>query len=150
PRLPDQRARRRDRSRHLQARRDPRRAGAADLRTAGGDAARARRQEMTARARGAAALLCATLSAVVNFANPLHKAGAFDVFVNAGQRTLDGRPLYADSTTPNGVIGPPFQGLFFVPSGWIARLSPTAAKATWYVANLIALAGGIWLWAVAL
>jgi len=105
---------------------------------------------MTARARIAAALVCATLFALINFGNALHKGGDFDVFVDAGQRVLDGRPLYADSTPANGVIGPPFQGLFFVPSGWIARLNPAAAKVTWYVANLVALAAGIWLWSVAL
>ena len=103
-----------------------------------------------ARARIAAVLVGAALFTSINFGNALHKGGDFDVFVDAGQRVLDGRPLYAESTPANGVIGPPFQGLFFVPSGWIARRSPVLAKTTWYIANLVALAGGLWLWALAL
>jgi hypothetical protein len=96
------------------------------------------------------ALGCFLIFAAVSLGNALHKGGDFDVFVDAGQRVLDGHPLYVETTPTNGVIGPPFQGVFFVPSGWLARVSPVAAKVTWCVANLIALVAGFWLWALVL
>ncbi len=58
-------------------------------------------------------------------------------------------PLYVETTPSNGVIGPPFQGVFFAPSGWLARVSPALAKVTWCLLNLAALAAGCWLWGLA-
>jgi alpha-1,2-mannosyltransferase len=99
--------------------------------------------------RAALALLGGLAFATVSLGNALHKGGDFDVFVDAGQRVLDGRPLYTDTTPANGVIGPPFQGVFFAPSGWLARVSPALAKVTWCLVNLAALAAGCWLWRLA-
>lgn len=98
--------------------------------------------------RAGLALSAFVIFSVVSLGNALHKGGDFDVFVDAGQRVIDGRPLYVETTPTNGVIGPPFQGVFFVPSGWLARVSPAAAKVTWCVANLVALVAGFWLWAL--
>ena len=99
--------------------------------------------------RAALALLGCLAFATVSLGNALHKGGDFDVFVDAGQRVIDGRPLYVETTPSNGVIGPPFQGVFFAPSGWLARISPVLAKVTWCLLNLAALAAGCWLWRLA-
>jgi alpha-1,2-mannosyltransferase len=99
--------------------------------------------------RAALGLLGCLAFAAVSLGNALHKGGDFDVFVDAGQRVVDGRPLYTEATPANGVIGPPFQGVFFAPSGWLARVSPALAKVTWCLLNLAALAAGCWLWRAA-
>lgn len=84
--------------------------------------------------------------AIVNLGNALYKGGDFDVFLDAGQRVIDAEPLYDDSATGHGFIGPPFQAVFFVPNAWLAGYSLSAAKVSWYLLNLAALLAGAWLW----
>jgi alpha-1,2-mannosyltransferase len=86
--------------------------------------------------------------AAINAGNALHKGGDFDVFLQAGERVLERQPLYEDSGPDPGVIGPPFQGVFFVPFAVVGHHAPERAPAIlWYLLNLIALAAGVWWWA---
>lgn len=87
---------------------------------------------------------------LVNLGNALHKGGDFDVFLAAGERVLTRQPLYHDSSPGQGVIGPPAQGLLFVPFAGLARVHATGARVVWYFLNLGALVGGAWLWTRAL
>jgi hypothetical protein len=93
----------------------------------------------------AALAFCA--AAVVN---ALRKGGDFQWFVEAGRRTLAGLPLYAGSSAGYGVIGPPFQGVFFVPFAALDAWSPVAARLAWCAASLVFLYWGIRCWALAL
>jgi alpha-1,2-mannosyltransferase len=95
-------------------------------------------------------LAIVTLYALANTSNALHKGGDFDVFVDAGRAVRSAVPLYQDSAPGHGIIGPPFQGVFFVPAAWLADWSPAGAKLAWHAVGVLALAGGIWCWAVAL
>jgi alpha-1,2-mannosyltransferase len=104
---------------------------------------------MSRPARAAALVLVAAFAAV-NLGNALHKGGDFDLFLEAGRHVIDGRPLYEGSSPGSGVIGPPFQGIFFAPFAAIGRLSDPAAAILWYILNLAALAGGVLCWARAL
>ncbi|MEO7189793.1 MAG: glycosyltransferase 87 family protein [Vicinamibacterales bacterium] len=97
-----------------------------------------------------AALLCMfAVFGLVNAGNALHKGGDFDVFLESGARVMDRRPLYEGSSPGSGVIGPPFQAVFFVPSATLAAHSLAAARLSWYLANLAALIAGMWFWAEA-
>jgi len=84
--------------------------------------------------------------AAINAGNALHKGGDFDVFVQSGQRVLERQPLYEGSGPGSGVIGPPFQGVFFVPFAAIGHAPEWVAALLWYLFNLIALAAGVWWW----
>jgi len=84
--------------------------------------------------------------AAINVGNALHKGGDFDVFLQAGQRVMEGQPLYEGSGPGAGVIGPPFQGVFFVPFAAIGHVPERAPAVLWYFLNLIALGAGVWWW----
>ena len=84
--------------------------------------------------------------AAVNGGNALHKGGDFAVFLESGQRVLEGEPLYEGSAPGSGVIGPPFQGVFFVPFAVVGHAAGRAPAVLWYFLNLIALAAGVWWW----
>lgn len=93
-------------------------------------------------------VLVAIVFAALNAGNALHKGGDFGVFLQAGQRVMERQPLYEDSDPGPGVIGPPFQGVFFVPFAVVGRHAPERAPAIlWYLLNLVALAAGVWWWA---
>jgi alpha-1,2-mannosyltransferase len=85
--------------------------------------------------------------AAINVGNALHKGGDFDVFLQAGQRVMDRQPLYEGSGPGAGVIGPPFQGVFFVPFAAVGHAPERVPAVLWYLLNLIALAAGVWWWA---
>lgn len=87
---------------------------------------------------------------LVNGVNALRKGGDFTVFLDAGERFLDGVPMYAESGVGGGVVGPPFQGVFFAPFAGLARLHAGSARIAWYALNLGALAVGVWAWTVVL
>ncbi len=93
----------------------------------------------------AGALFCAA-----NFVNALHKGGDFEVFVESGRRLLARTPLYAESGAGFGVVGPPFQAVFFAPFALVSSLSMTLSRITWYALGLAALLVGVALWSVAL
>jgi alpha-1,2-mannosyltransferase len=84
--------------------------------------------------------------AAINVGNALHKGGDFDVFLQAGQRVMDRQPLYEGSGPGAGVIGPPFQGVFFVPFAAVGHVPERAPAVLWYLLNLIALGAGVWWW----
>ncbi len=84
--------------------------------------------------------------AAINAGNALHKGGDFAVFLQSGQRVLEGEPLYEGSAPGSGVIGPPFQGVFFVPFAVAGHAAERAPAVLWYFLNLIALAAGVWWW----
>jgi alpha-1,2-mannosyltransferase len=92
------------------------------------------------------ALIGVVLFAAVNLGNALHKGGDFDVFLQAGERVLASQPLYEGSGPGSGVIGPPFQGVFFVPFAALEPIHERAPALVWYVLNLAALAAGVWWW----
>ena len=93
-------------------------------------------------------VLVVVVFAVINAGNALHKGGDFGVFLQAGQRVMERQPLYEGGGTGPGVIGPPFQGVFFVPFAVVGGHAPERAPAIlWYLLNLIALACGVWWWA---
>jgi alpha-1,2-mannosyltransferase len=75
----------------------------------------------------------------------------FMIYVEAGQRILDGRPLYIDNHPGDhweeDFVGPPFQGVFFVPFGYLARTNYAVARTLWDLANLTTLLAGLWCWA---
>ena len=87
---------------------------------------------------------------LVNLGNALHKGGDFDVFLDAGARTLVAAPLYADSGPGTGITGPPAYGVFFAPFAALARIDMRAARIVWYLLNVLALAAGVWAWTLAL
>ena len=72
------------------------------------------------------------------------------MFIKAGDRLRTGQPLYADSSSGQGVIGPPAQAVLFTPFAAIAAWNVTAARVIWYVVNLAALGFGVWWWARAI
>ena len=84
--------------------------------------------------------------AAVNLNNALHKGGDFEVFLQAGDRVRHAQPLYEGSWPGGGVLGPPFQGVFFVPFAALASVSAVAARVLWYAIGLSALALGIVAW----
>ena len=90
--------------------------------------------------------LLVVVFAAINGANALHKGGDFEVFLQSGQRVLERQALYEGSSPGSGVIGPPFQGVFFVPFAAIAHAPHRAAAILWYLLNLIALAAGVYWW----
>jgi alpha-1,2-mannosyltransferase len=91
-----------------------------------------------------AALVCA------NGVNAIVKGGDFSVYLDAGQRFIDGTPLYSDSGVGAGVIGPPFQAAAFVPFAILAHANVTVARLAWYGLNLLLLACGVVWWVGAL
>ena len=90
--------------------------------------------------------LLAVVFAAVNAANALHKGGDFDVFLQSGERVLERQPLYEGSSPGSGVIGPPFQGVFFVPFAAVGQERDRVPAILWYLINLIALAAGVYWW----
>jgi alpha-1,2-mannosyltransferase len=98
-------------------------------------------------------LLLATIAAafiVVNGINAIRKGGDFTVFLDAGQRCLRGVPMYAESGVGGGVVGPPFQGVFFAPLALLGQVDSRLARLVWYGLNLGALAFAAWAWTAAL
>ena len=93
----------------------------------------------------AGAVFCAA-----NFVNALYKGGDFEVFVKSGRRLLARTPLYAESGAGVGVVGPPFQAVFFAPFALVADLSMPLSRVTWYALGVAALLVGVALWSVAL
>jgi hypothetical protein len=87
---------------------------------------------------------------VVNGINALRKGGDFTVFLDAGERFLQGAPLYAGSGAGYGVVGPPFQAAFFSPFALLARLEIRLARMAWYATNLAALAAALLAWTAVL
>jgi alpha-1,2-mannosyltransferase len=81
----------------------------------------------------------ALVFAAGNTINALNKGGDAAVLFEGGRRLLQGAPLYEDSSTASGFIGPPFQALFFAPFAALGMASPTAAKLLWYALNLACL-----------
>jgi alpha-1,2-mannosyltransferase len=95
-------------------------------------------------------LLLVALLAVGNVVNALNKGGDFDVFLEAGRRVVVAAPMYAGSGAGSGVIGPPFQGVFFAPFALLAEIEPKAAKLAWHIVNCLALLFALLWWSVAL
>jgi alpha-1,2-mannosyltransferase len=91
-------------------------------------------------------VLVLVVFAAINAGNALHKGGDFDVFQQAGERVLERQALYEGSAPGLGVIGPPFQGVFFVPFAAIGNAPEQIPALLWYFLNLIALAAGVWCW----
>lgn len=91
-----------------------------------------------------------TLFVASNLYNALTKGGDFTVFLDAGARLLQGAPLYGGSKVASGVIGPPFQALFFAPFALVASVNVTASRLAWYGLNLIAMVAAIAWWTDAL
>ncbi len=94
--------------------------------------------------------LLATTFIVVNGINALRKGGDFTVFLDAGERLVAGAPMYSESGVGGGVVGPPFQGVFFAPLALLARVESRLARIVWYGMNLLALAAAIRAWTAAL
>jgi alpha-1,2-mannosyltransferase len=88
----------------------------------------------------------ASIFIVLNGINALRKGGDCTVFLEAGERFLQGAPLYTTSGVGAGIVGPPFQGLFFAPFALIAYGDERAARLAWYVANLGALGLALLTW----
>jgi len=91
-------------------------------------------------------IAAAVVFAAINLNNALHKGGDFEVFLQAGDRVRYAQPLYEGSWPGGGVLGPPFQGVFFVPFAALASVSAVAARVLWYAIGLSALAFGIVAW----
>lgn len=87
---------------------------------------------------------------VLNVVNALHKGGDFTVFLEGGSRFIDGSSLYEGSSPGDGVIGPPFQNLFFAPFSWLATWSETASRLVWHGVNVVAMVVGAGWWADAI
>jgi Glycosyltransferase family 87 len=85
-----------------------------------------------------------------NGVNAIVKGGDYSVYLDAGQRFIDGTPLYSNSGVGAGVIGPPFQAAAFVPFAILARANVIAARLAWYGLNLLLLAYGVVWWVGAL
>jgi hypothetical protein len=96
--------------------------------------------------RTRALLVLATFFVVGNLWNALTKGGDFTVFLESGRRLLDVEPLYAGSRVAEGVIGPPFQAVVFIPFAWLARASEPASRIAWYALNLVLLVLAILWW----
>jgi hypothetical protein len=95
-------------------------------------------------------IIVLALVALANLPNALHKGGDFQVFLEAGRRTLARSPLYEGSSPGSGVVGPPAQGVLFAPFSAIARVSDPASRLAWYAVSLFALCLGVWGWARAI
>ena len=94
---------------------------------------------------GATVLFCA-----LNLVNALNKGGDFDVFVESGRRILARTPLYAGSGAGVGVVGPPFQAIFFVPFAILANFSMKLSRIAWCALGIATLCVGVALWSIAL
>jgi hypothetical protein len=102
------------------------------------------------RARSGFLIAALALFVGVNLFNALTKGGDFTVFLESGRRMLHAEPLYEDSRVAEGVIGPPFQAVFFAPFAWIAESSEVASRVAWYAVNLLALLAAVLWWQRAL
>ena len=80
---------------------------------------------------------------IAGFGNALHKGGDFTVSLTAGQRFLDGSPLYEGSSPGAGVTGPPFQSVWFAPFAAIAAVHVGLSRILWYIANVAFLLAGV-------
>jgi len=87
---------------------------------------------------------------IAGFGNALHKGGDFTVSLTAGQRFLDGSPLYEGSSPGAGVTGPPFQSVWFAPFAAIAAVHVGLSRILWYIANVAFLLAGVWCWTKAI
>ena len=87
---------------------------------------------------------------IAGFGNALHKGGDFTVSLTAGQRFLDGSPLYENSSPGAGVTGPPFQSVWFAPFAAIAAVHVGLSRILWYIANVAFLLAGVWCWTKAI
>jgi alpha-1,2-mannosyltransferase len=95
-------------------------------------------------------LLLAAAFVAANLVNALYKGGDFAVFLEAGRRLIRAEPLYAGSRVAEGIVGPPFQALFFTPFAVLAGASPAVSRVAWYVFNLCALVAAVSWWGNAL
>jgi hypothetical protein len=95
-------------------------------------------------------LLLAAAFVAVNLVNALYKGGDYAVFLEAGRRLISAEPLYAGSRVAEGIVGPPFQALFFTPFAALANASPEVSRVAWYVFNLCALVAAVSWWGKAL
>lgn len=95
-------------------------------------------------------LLAAVGFVLANLVNALNKGGDFQVFVESGRRVLERLPLYEGSSAGVGVVGPPFQGLFFTPFALLAAIGMPLARVAWYAVGVASLVGGVALWSAAL
>ena len=82
--------------------------------------------------------------------NAIVKGGDFTVFLESGRRVLHGEGLYSDSRVAEGIVGPPFQAVFFVPFAWLAAFSEVASRLARYGLNLVALVAAVTWWSRAL
>jgi alpha-1,2-mannosyltransferase len=105
---------------------------------------------LTPGARRSLLIVLLALFVGTNLFNALTKGGDFTVFLESGRRVLHAEPLYAGSRVAEGVVGPPFQGVVFVPFAWLAQRSDPATRVAWYVLNLLALLAAILWWQDAL
>lgn len=109
---------------------------------------------MTRRGSGAWKIAALAIAGAVfcaaNLVNALHKGGDFEVFVESGRRLLARTPLYAESGAGFGVVGPPFQAVFFAPFALVSALNMPVSRIAWYALGLAALLAGVALWSVAL
>jgi hypothetical protein len=110
----------------------------------------ARGQDLTPGARVTTLGLVLALFVGSNLYNALTKGGDFTVFLESGRRLLHAESLYAGSRVAEGVVGPPFQAVGFVPFAWLARHSETASRLAWYALNLVALLASVLWWQRAL
>ena len=86
----------------------------------------------------------------VNLVNAIHKGGDADVYLDAADRLVRGAPLYANSGSTVGFVGPPVQALIFLPLLPFAAVDPVVARLAWYAINIALLWYGVTRWTAAL
>ena len=116
-------------------------------------ASRAPRVGARSRSPGVRRLLfgCAAAAFVVaGLYNAILKGGDFTVFLESGRRALHGESLYSDSRVAEGVVGPPFQAVFFIPFAWLGQFSEIASRLVRSGVNLLVLVAAVAWWSRAL
>ena len=96
------------------------------------------------------ALIIGAVWVALNGINALNKGGDFSVYLDAGTRFLQGRPLYEASGIAAGLVGPPFQPVLFVPFALIATFGVEIARLAWHLFNVLCLGAGLYAWHAAL
>lgn len=94
-----------------------------------------------------AALALVVVAAVVDGWSASRYGADFRDFVSGGSRFIAGTNLYEGSGAYNGMIGPPFQGLFHAPFAAIYAVNPQLGMAVWCAFSFVALILGIRSWA---
>jgi hypothetical protein len=74
------------------------------------------------------------------------RGGDFRIFLVAGERLLQGTPLYEGSAVATNVTWPPFFAVFIVPFALSARVNLPLTQVLWYILNitLFFISIGIW------